>query len=848
MKKYLLLVSFLVIGHAWAQVNISIIAGKKCSVRVESVPNGDAEINKLIIRNEFGKNKCSVVLSQPESGTVPFNISFGDQGKSDLAAGDNTFRFNASGIIDRYPDTKQTLHSPCRLKILDAGAKLLFDTTFSFKPEQTKGPGRDTATFTSARLTKIAYYDALALADYHNLGMKQFREILNYYRFKPDTIANDNQRLIDEFKGNDFLYTEFQKMLKDEEWNRRVVSVPSLDLSGLSLGSIGGLDVTNIADGFARFIVRRAKTELNVAFFDKFRTEISKPEYRDMQTLFPQTYRALDAIGEEIYNYDAYIQTLRECFEKDLASLLTNMPKVITNHPEFFDRQPELKAILLSAFYVGQQLQDKQNPGEIIANYPDTVWKSSNPNYRAAIQTLKLVSTSLRNNDVEKGYWVTADDLKLLVTNDKAFRIYIGLLIQVSKNEDIKFSVKGKETRLADVLNNSFKAMQSDIPAISAYITTFIQKTGAISSMIRNFKKTGSDSLLLENYYSLFSSVIDLMKYSTNVESLPRFPQTGLKAKTDQYLDAAQTTADIVIDVNRRNYSSAVVNAHHLYTTVFSAKNVEKPLGAIRAEEEKSAESYSTQIKELDKLKKQREKEKDPALKDTLDNRIAGLEDELKPYLDLNLEYLQLDKINDVLKAIYKYGSFMASVVAAKTSDDVAKAIEAAALPAGSSRIKRETKFNVSLNAYLGLFAGYEQIRDFDTTGFRINSFGVSAPIGVAVSRGHSLFFIGTGKSGWSTSAFVSVVDIGAIAAFRVKDDSTSQVPTIQLQDILSPGVFISIGVPKCPLSVNFGVQMGPNLRTVTSTMNSYSNSIYLRYSMSVVVDIPIFNFYSKSR
>jgi hypothetical protein len=44
------------------------------------------------------------------------------------------------------------------------------------------------------------------------------------------------------------------------------------------------------------------------------------------------------------------------------------------------------------------------------------------------------------------------------------------------------------------------------------------------------------------------------------------------------------------------------------------------------------------------------------------------------------------------------------------------------------------------------------------------------------------------------------------------------------------------------------GVQMGPNLRTVTAAGNDYSNSIYLRYSMSVVVDIPIFNFYSKGK
>jgi hypothetical protein len=197
---------------------------------------------------------------------------------------------------------------------------------------------------------------------------------------------------------------------------------------------------------------------------------------------------------------------------------------------------------------------------------------------------------------------------------------------------------------------------------------------------------------------------------------------------------------------------------------------------------------------------------------------------------------------------IFKYGSFMATIVQAKTSDDVANAIEAAALPSGSSRVKRETSFNVALNAYVGVYGGYEQIQGYDTSGFTLNTYGVTAPVGISISRGHSVFFIGTGKSGWSTSVFISVIDIGAVASFRFKDDSTSQVPTIHLQDIISPGLFLSIGIPKCPVSVNFGVQMGPNLRKVSSTANDYSNHVYFRYSMSLVVDIPIFNFYSKSK
>ena len=59
---------------------------------------------------------------------------------------------------------------------------------------------------------------------------------------------------------------------------------------------------------------------------------------------------------------------------------------------------------------------------------------------------------------------------------------------------------------------------------------------------------------------------------------------------------------------------------------------------------------------------------------------------------------------------LFKYGSFMAAMVLSKSSSDVENTIEAFALPAGSSRIKRESVFNVALNGYAGLYYGHEQI------------------------------------------------------------------------------------------------------------------------------------------
>ena len=85
------------------------------------------------------------------------------------------------------------------------------------------------------------------------------------------------------------------------------------------------------------------------------------------------------------------------------------------------------------------------------------------------------------------------------------------------------------------------------------------------------------------------------------------------------------------------------------------------------------------------------------------------------------------------------------------------------------------------------------------------------------------------------------------MAAYRFTNETAEQVPTIQLKDIFSPGLFWSVGIPKAPISVSLGAQVGPNLRKLTDDPNNENaKNTYLRYSLSIVVDIPIMNLFTK--
>jgi hypothetical protein len=359
-----------------------------------------------------------------------------------------------------------------------------------------------------------------------------------------------------------------------------------------------------------------------------------------------------------------------------------------------------------------------------------------------------------------------------------------------------------------------------DYVAYKNYISNFAIRANELNELVKKYAKPASDSIAVENYARYFNSSVGLLEYCIKVTSLPHFDKV-VKLNLDSALTIVfkitNETSSLATDINRKNYSSAVNHVVTIYNLVRT-----KPL---------EADVHELSLK-------------------------GGGKDEASVQALKKMENAS-EVSQDLLQKLAQYGAFISTVAAAKNAEEVEKAIEVAALPSGSSRIKRETPFNVSLNGYTGIFFGYEKIIGVKNNTISINNYGITAPIGVAISTGsHSFAFAWPGNEGhWSYSLFISLIDIGAVASFRFQNsDSISQVPTIKLKDIFSPGLFFSIGFPKCPLSLNMGAQVGPNLRNVNgkddqgNIVNLYQENVYWRFSASLVVDIPIFNFYTQSK
>lgn len=559
--------------------------------------------------------------------------------------------------------------------------------------------------------------------------------------------------------------------------------------------AIGGLDVTALADGFAKFIVKRTKQELSISFFKRFKDDLENNS--DLKTVFPKTSALLIAIDTQIYNYSSYINNLREAFREDLKIIDENLPVLMRSHPEIFEdaKNIKLKVYLSSAFYITTSLKHKMHPGDIIDGYPVDIFNDTTgitykefENLKGSIQTIQLFSESLKETDAQKGtYWVSTEKIRNVVKDQKSLQIYIGLLLQKAKTKYDFIKFKNSES-FYDKINTqaNYQSFTKNYSSYKNFILSVGSKAEELNKIIADYSQTTSDSLKIEKYANYFKTTVQLLESCTdisNIEPLKKVKEIeSLKKDTEQYFDTAYLVADLTTAINRKNYPQ-VINQ----VTVFYNEMINDPLK--NAANEKTSQQLT------------------------------------------------------------KYGAFMANMITAKTSDQVAEAIESAALPVGSASIKRESSYNVSLNAYCGLFWGNEIIKDLDDNKpFKDwNTFGLTAPIGISISKGDYLFFIIPWK-GWSSSVFLSVVDLGAVAAYRFNDNETEQVPTIQLKDIFSPGISLSMGIPKTPISVNFNTQVGPNLRKVTSDTNDYSNKLYTRYSISICVDIPLLNLYTKPK
>lgn len=527
-----------------------------------------------------------------------------------------------------------------------------------------------------------------------------------------------------------------------------------------------GLSVTTVADGMARFLVKRMKEEMTVMFFESF--ERTLEGQRDLQLLFPATYSILLSAKQEIYNYQRYLPALQRAFEYDLHEFVSNAyrwsdsaekTKLLTA----LQSNPKAYSLVKLTLFIAHELQQGTHPGELLATLAQThrsELAAIAQDMPALVETASFISQSIRSNE-PGAYWISVDEAAAF-RDPVLVQLFVGLLYQTCPT--VTFNSGGKT--LKQIL-----ASQSDLLPLAEVIRGMVRDMAEAGEAIRESVRN-LDPSKPSNYFRVARAVLTPMEKLAASGLLVTIPAGDLK--------------EIRFYADHGEFLFAHVESGAYHAAVYEA------------------------------------------------------------FAILNHAATKPDGTNDgsaILNGLLKYGTFMASVITAESSAEVADAIEAAVLPPGSARIKREAAWNISLNAYLGGFYGNETItiNGANQTGAVA---GVWAPIGLAVSRS-----VRVGTTNWSLSAYGTFVDLGALASYRLdtENDQVETLPEIKFENIFSPGLYFIVGLPRVPISVGYGYQLTPQLREVTSTTTVLGPQAN-RYSLFVAVDIPLANFWTRTR
>ncbi|MDR6941686.1 hypothetical protein [Mucilaginibacter pocheonensis] len=635
------------------------------------------------------------------------------------------------------------------------------------------------------------YYDAVQLARL----LDSNKHFINAAIYK-DTLYSVLKKYIggsitsaSEFKNpakNPFIASYF------DEAQTYSTGFSPLNLASGGLKAIGDLKVNNIADGLAQFLIERGKEELDIAFIERFKDFLKN--YPEARIAFPTTVGFINSI--ESYNYNAMLPALKAAFQKDLNSLSENLLK--------------LREITADEIYIAaneKSPKDRSRSEQALVTRVDKLnafWGTLAG--RAALGTIIISDGLVKGTNPVN----VIDDL----SKDPAFA-------QPSFPDNLSNSIQ-----LMELISQSLKSTDTD--------RFWITKTQVRDLLEEDTFRLYLGLLYAQNqsqYHIQFGTTtpITLETFLTDLNKnwpsqKSRFGQqfstlaNGASEASDRFKD--------ILAIKDKNDQSGIL----LYANYASAVSVFlKTTATIVPSNLPSAQAGNVK-KDLATYME---------LADNLVNSIYYVKSQNYAALILSTSMVfttlaeygtpdEKDKYIQFKNGYIKYGTFMANILEAKNGEEVKAAIEVVALPAGSYSIKQKSAWNVSFNGYVGY--GY----DFNYAN------GVYAPIGFAGTWGSK-------RNGIPITIFASLIDLGSLVSYRLKDNSTEQLKQdVRLESIISLSAQAIFEIPKTPIAIAAGWKRTPKLfYSGNSTFDVKPPKNV--FNLSLLIDIPIFTLHNKS-
>lgn len=564
----------------------------------------------------------------------------------------------------------------------------------------------------------------------------------------------------------------------------------------LDAASIGAADMI---DELAKIIASRFREELTIAFLERFRAKLKTDSL--LADVFPNTRRVL--LYDDPFNYDSWLSSFRGALHLDLGEIPRHLPEILAG---ILDRRVITDTTRLNGLRT--YLHDIQLLSGFI-EHPEQSYK----NLDGLLDSISEGASSLISHEGTKKYigysqkivhelstpdyrnWASEDDFKALTTDTAKLKTFTAFFLHKyrKKFDSIKVNEKSLLSHLSEQKPNNQE--------------------------LKFFKQL----------------IFDAKEVVAQINAIQLAQQNNQEDLIGQYMELTNRSFSMVGDVlGQYGQDSICKNWSKIETALQSITEIQQDI----------AEQNYTEIL--------------PGLLRALDTLVPS-------------EELQQSVF---LKEVLKYANLAVSLTTAQTSEEFAAALEGAILPAQSYRLKRSALFSISVNAYAGVFYAEERLLDPQVQALKSGITGFTAPIGLGFNWGitrknpgkYSQVPVVTkyckipgGKStyvgnkryytGHSISLFASVIDVGAVVAFRLQD-TVAPSAQVQWKNIIAPGAYVIWGIGKSPLSLQVGAQYGPELRKVEvldGTTETTINSRAWRFGAALTVDIPLFNVYSKT-
>lgn len=341
--------------------------------------------------------------------------------------------------------------------------------------------------------------------------------------------------------------------------------------------SAKGINVTKLADGFAKFLASRFKKELTISFFNRFKDKLNSDKLRDLRTLFKNTSGELNLIDDKFTHYEAYLSALRQSMEIDCHQLPEQFKKLVEDPnsqvSDALANKPNFQYVLDNVLTFGIEIRDSVHIGKALANLDLAKSVNFNPvdkNLMGAFETVQLVSESLRNIQTgpNHSYWISDSQIKGLMQDEVLLNLFLGLFAEKSKLDNIYLSS-----------NSLFIILTSKTPEeVKTLVESMISSIKSIENIHSSTKGTVTNQE--KDYVALqyFDAASALINTSNHLAPL-------LKPSEANTLKKYNTFGTNVIDMTRsfvtQNYSIGLLYLSRVLTEIDSSSSALQKINTV---------------------------------------------------------------------------------------------------------------------------------------------------------------------------------------------------------------------------------------------------------------------------